>query len=143
MASPAGKLPPARAASPSVTDPLLAAQLDTMASGADLDSRPDMHDDVNPDEPGLSLPEGWELTHELLVYGYPAGAIIPIGLYQAERNSRPTLVRRIGTVVMPPSRIATFVIPSEPFDLLRVHTDTTTLAYCLGVPVVRTCGLLV
>ncbi|MFF4104057.1 hypothetical protein [Streptomyces sp. NPDC001903] len=140
MASPAGKLPPARAASPSATDPLLAAQLDIMASGADAGPRPpDVGD--GPNVPGMGLPEGWDTTHELLVYGYPAGTSVPIGLYQVENDSQPMPVGLIGTVVMPPSRIATFVIPPEHFDLLRSHTDTTTLAYCLSIPAVRTCGL--
>ncbi|WP_159061857.1 hypothetical protein [Streptomyces sp. WM6368] len=142
MASPPGKLPSARAASPSASDPLLSAQLDIMASGADAAPRPDVGDNVGLNEPGLVLPGGWELTHELLVYGYPAGESIPIGLYQVENNSLPELVGRIGIVVMPPSQIATFVIPPEYFDLLREHTDRTTLAYCLGIPEVRTCGLV-
>ncbi|MER6314355.1 hypothetical protein ABT237_11360 [Streptomyces sp. NPDC001581] len=143
MASPAGKLPPARAASPSVTDPLAAAQLDMMASGAMGGASPSIRDDVALDEPGLSLLEGWEITHELLVYGYPAGASVPILLYRIENNSRPEPVARIGIVEMPPSRIAIFVIPPEYFDLLRRHTSQVTLAYCLSVPAVRTCGLLV
>ncbi|MDX2395272.1 MULTISPECIES: hypothetical protein [unclassified Streptomyces] len=104
--------------------------------------RPDTGDNGGLDEPGLVLPEGWEITHNLLVYGYLPGERVPIGLYQVENNSRPELVGELGTVIMPPSRIATFVIPTEYFDLLREHTDGTTLAYCLGIPGVRTCGLV-
>ncbi|MFD6874361.1 MULTISPECIES: hypothetical protein [unclassified Streptomyces] len=104
--------------------------------------RPDTGDSGGLDEPGLVLPEGWEITHNLLVYGYLAGESVPIGLYQVENNSRPELVGQLGTVIMPPSRIATFVIPAEYFDLLREHTDGATLAYCLGIPRVRTCGLV-
>ncbi|WP_158714812.1 hypothetical protein [Streptomyces erythrochromogenes] len=127
-------------------DPLLSAQLDTIYGGADGGPtprpRPDSGDDASLDEPGMVLPEGWEITHNLLVYGYPAGVTVPIGLYKVENNSRPKLVVRLGAVIMPPSRISTFVIPAEYFDILREHTDGSTLAYCLGIPEVRTCGVV-
>lgn len=157
MASPAGKLPPATTASPSESEdpllsatkkPLLSSQLDTMVGGADAGPRPtfrpapDTGDTAAPAEPGLFLPEGWETTRNLLVYGYLAGESVPIGLYRVMNNSRPELVRQLGTVIMPRSQIATFVIPEGYFDLLRNNTDGTTLAYCLGIPGVLTCGLL-
>ncbi|MFD4741380.1 hypothetical protein ACFWNQ_29025 [Streptomyces virginiae] len=89
-------------------------------------------------QPNASLREGWTRTRELLVYGYPAEANVPIGLYQVGADELANLVGEIGTVVMPPSRIATFAIPQKVLGLMTEDTDTAT-PHCLGVPMVRGC----
>ncbi|MGW3328033.1 hypothetical protein [Streptomyces virginiae] len=90
-------------------------------------------------EPNASLQEGWRLTGELLVYGYPAGASVPIGLYQVGTDKRDAnLVEEIGTVDMPPSRITTFAIPPEVLDLMAEDADSAR-PHCLGVPMVHGC----
>lgn len=48
----------------------------------------------------------------LLVIGLDEGQRVPIGLYQGNTTSGMTLVREVGTVVMPASRVAEFTPPA-------------------------------
>ena len=61
----------------------------------------------------------------LLVIGLDEGQRVPIGLYQGNTTSGMTLVREVGTVVMPASRVAEFTPPAD------LPTSTPGTDYCL------------
>ncbi|WP_329118883.1 hypothetical protein [Streptomyces sp. NBC_01353] len=75
----------------------------------------------------------WEEQPDLIVHGFPAGSRVPIGLYRIENFTEATLERTIGTVTMPPSRIAFFTVPGEVVRMLNMEA-TEKLDYCVAVP---------
>ena len=81
-------------------------------------------------EPGQT----WiDRPYELAVYGFEPGANVPIGLYQ---NADPgsdynmNLVKQIGTVTMPKSRVAVFSVPQE---LVEPYAGQFT--HCVAAPI--------
>ncbi|WP_314244902.1 hypothetical protein [Streptomyces sp. DSM 40907] len=83
--------------------------------------------------------EGWEHSREMAVYGYLAGARVPIGLYRIDENLVAVLERQIGHVVMPPSRVAVFTIPEDVLRLVSVNPPADKATHCLSVPGVEDC----
>ncbi|MFF4551117.1 hypothetical protein [Streptomyces sp. NPDC001435] len=83
--------------------------------------------------------EGWEDSHEMAVYGYPAGARVPIGLYRVGENFVAVLERQVGQVVMPPSRVSVFTIPQDVFRLVSVEPPAGKDSHCLSVPEFKDC----
>lgn len=69
-------------------------------------------------------------SHRILVYGFPPGTRLPVGLYTVDPSSQnASLVRQIGTVVMPRSRTAVFTVP----DAVVEETGGRGV-YCVTVP---------
>ncbi|MEV6955564.1 hypothetical protein [Streptomyces sp. NPDC051183] len=72
-------------------------------------------------------------SHRILIYGFEPGARIPVGLYRTdsptEAGDRASLVRQIGTVVMPRSRSVVFTVPE---DIVREAAGQG--SYCVTVP---------
>lgn len=74
---------------------------------------------------GLDTPNG----RQLVAHGYPAGPV-PLGLYRKnESGEQGSLVREVGVVDVPPSRVGTWPWPSDLLDNLEPG------AYCLLPPV--------
>lgn len=90
-------------------------------------------------EQGATTPDGWEHSRQLVVYGYPAGAHVPIGLYRVGDDLHAVLEREAGRVVMPRSRIAVFTIPRDVFRLVRAEPAAGRESHCLSVPQVQDC----
>ncbi|MEU1710296.1 hypothetical protein ABZ478_33885 [Streptomyces sp. NPDC005706] len=88
---------------------------------------------------GAQLPEDWEHSRDLVVYGYPAGTRVPIGLYRVGQNLVAELDRQIGKVVMPPSRVAAFNMPEDVIRLVSVSSQTGNATHCLSVPELNDC----
>lgn len=88
---------------------------------------------------GGQLPEDWENSRELVVYGYPAGTRVPIGLYRVGQNLVAGLEQQIGEVVMPPSRVAVFDMPEDVFRLVSGNSQPANATYCLSVPEFNDC----
>ncbi|WP_331724764.1 hypothetical protein [Streptomyces canus] len=67
-----------------------------------------------------------ENKRRLVIYGFKQGDTIPIGLYQlaGEASDQATLVRQLGSVVMPRSRTAVFAVPQS----------AAGNTYCITVP---------
>lgn len=83
---------------------------------------------------GAKLLEGWEHSREMAVYGHPAGARVPIGLYRVGENLVAVLERQIGQVVMPRSQVAVFTVPEDVFHLVSVNPSADRATHCLSVP---------
>ncbi|WP_199896499.1 hypothetical protein [Streptomyces niger] len=64
----------------------------------------------------------------LVVYGFGRGERVPVGLYAVDQSLDAVLVRQIGTVVMPASRVVVFTVPH---DVLALRPKTK---YCVTVP---------
>lgn len=68
-----------------------------------------------------------QLGHRLVIFGFQRDQQVPVGLYRRTSPGRPfVLVRRIGAVTMPRSRIAVFTIPRT--------VTVTGERYCVTVP---------
>ncbi|MFF5703667.1 hypothetical protein ACFY7H_14325 [Streptomyces sp. NPDC012794] len=81
-----------------------------------------------PDRPDrMRVDEG---SHRILVHGFEPGTRLPVGLYAADASSNSaSLVRQIGTVVMPRSRTAVFTVPAAVVEETRGKG-----VYCVTVP---------
>ncbi|MFF4648226.1 hypothetical protein [Streptomyces sp. NPDC001389] len=92
---------------------------------------------------GATTVEGWERNHRIAVYGYPAGAGVPIGLYRLEdrEDGRTVAVlqREVGRVVMPRHRVAVFTVPLEVFHTVSVEPTGDENPACLSVAGLATC----
>jgi hypothetical protein len=78
--------------------------------------------------PGTPAQE-WILgqKHQLVISGFPEGQKVPVGLYHRTGDGQPfRLMRKIGTVTMPRSRIAVFTVPKT----VTVTGDR----YCVTAP---------
>ncbi|MFD4139206.1 hypothetical protein [Streptomyces sp. NPDC058572] len=70
-------------------------------------------------------------SHRILIYGFQPGMRVPVGLYKADSQSdRASLVRQIGTVVMPRSRTVVFTVPSAVVNEAGGQEGS----YCVTVP---------
>ena len=69
-------------------------------------------------------------ARRLVIYGYPAGMSVPIGLYRRDErfSEQATLVDTLATVDMPPSRVAELALEKR----LRGHDEGF---YCVAPPV--------
>lgn len=91
-------------------------------------------------EEGVGASEAEWKRHQIAVYGYPPGTRVPIGLYRVANHvdeggpDQAVLMRPVGEVVMPESRIAVFTIPQDVFRLLSVEPEWGEDYYCLDVP---------
>lgn len=91
---------------------------------------------------GAETVEGWERGHRLAVFGYPAGTRVPIGIYRltrTEASARAVLVRKVGQVVMPRSRLAVLSIPQDVFRLVAEAPPKEEVSHCLSVPGIARC----
>lgn len=92
---------------------------------------------------GAATDAEWERSHRIAVYGYPAGAHVPIGLYRVRRDQEgrehAALQRRVGAVVMPAFRVAAFTLPEEVFRVVGVEKTEGTAYHCLAVPGATDC----
>ncbi|MFH7595760.1 hypothetical protein WDV06_11745 [Streptomyces racemochromogenes] len=92
---------------------------------------------------GAAATEGWEHNHRIAVYGYPAGARVPIGLYLSkgqEADRTMVLRREVGRVVMPRHQVAIFTVPPDVFRAVNAEPagDGNGDA-CLSVADLATC----
>ncbi|MFF4263599.1 hypothetical protein [Streptomyces virginiae] len=91
---------------------------------------------------GAETVEGWERGHRLAVFGFPAGARVPIGIYRltrTEASARAVLVRKVGQVVMPRTGLAVLTIPQDVFRLVTEAPPQEEASYCLSVPGIDRC----
>ncbi|MFD3939897.1 hypothetical protein ACFWSF_34135 [Streptomyces sp. NPDC058611] len=69
-------------------------------------------------------------SHRILVYGFQPGTRLPVGLYAiAPSSDKASLVRQIGTVLMPRSKTAVFTVPDAVVEETRGRGR-----YCVTVP---------
>ncbi|MFD8857263.1 hypothetical protein [Streptomyces vinaceus] len=93
-------------------------------------------------QPGAATEDGWERSRRVALYGYPAGAHVPVGLYRVKASPEgpnAVLERQVGEVVMPASRVAGFTIPQDVFRSVSAVAPEGKDTYCLSVPVVDQC----
>ncbi|GHE42529.1 hypothetical protein [Streptomyces vinaceus] len=92
---------------------------------------------------GAATEPNWEHSHRIAVYGYLAGTHVPIGLYRVhagqEVGGHAVLERRVGEVVVPASRIATFTVPGELLSSIGAAPPTGQDYTCLSVPDAKEC----
>ncbi|NXY94150.1 hypothetical protein HYE82_07025 [Streptomyces sp. BR123] len=92
---------------------------------------------------GASTVEGWERNHRIAVYGYPAGARVPIGLYrpedQEDGRTVAVLQTEVGRVVMPRHRVAIFTIPPDVFRTVSAEPAGDGNPACLSVADLANC----
>ncbi|KIF07582.1 hypothetical protein PL81_01105 [Streptomyces sp. RSD-27] len=91
---------------------------------------------------GAATMEGWERNHRIAVYGYPAGARVPIGLYlpkDGEAGGTMVLQRQVGRVVMPRHQVAVFTVPPEVFRTVSTEPAADGDRPCLSVADLATC----
>ncbi|MDX3532994.1 hypothetical protein PV721_01110 [Streptomyces sp. MB09-01] len=92
---------------------------------------------------GAAAVEGWERNHQLAVYGYPAGARVPIGLYRPEDRADgrvAVLQREVGRVVMPRHRVAIFTVPPDVFRTISAEPADDENPACLSVADLASCA---
>ncbi|MGW5348361.1 hypothetical protein [Streptomyces sp. NPDC004050] len=87
---------------------------------------------------GAATMEGWERNHRIAVYGYPAGARVPIGLY-SESGVVATLQREVGRVVMPRHQVAIFTVPPDVFRTVDAEPAGDENPACLSVAELAAC----
>lgn len=119
-----GFVPPSRA-----RDSIVAAGRITTAAAQGRTSASYQQRAVLPGIPGQDWIPG-QHRHRLVIFGFPQGQQVPVGLYRKARRGQNLvllLVRRIGAVTMPRSRIAVFTLP-------RKVTETGE-QYCASAPV--------
>ncbi|MFD5617587.1 hypothetical protein [Streptomyces yangpuensis] len=92
---------------------------------------------------GAATLEAWERNHRIAVYGYPAGAHVPIGLYRpanrADGRVVAVLQREVGRVVMPPHRVAVFTVPPDVYRTVSVEPTGDEDPPCLSVGDLASC----
>ncbi|MEW1638170.1 hypothetical protein AB0469_29435 [Streptomyces sp. NPDC093801] len=91
---------------------------------------------------GAATMQGWERNHRIAVYGYPAGARVPIGLYHPkDREAGETMVlqRQVGRVVMPRHQVAVFTVPPDVFRTVSTDPAADGNRACLSVADLATC----
>ncbi|GAA4340084.1 hypothetical protein GCM10023086_75450 [Streptomyces venetus] len=88
---------------------------------------------------GAAALEGWERTRKMTLYGYPAGARVPVGLYRVTGFDHAVLERQVGQVTMPRARIAVFTIPQDVLRIVRTEHESGKDFYCLATPEVEGC----
>ncbi|MEU1519100.1 hypothetical protein ABZ490_44390 [Streptomyces sp. NPDC005811] len=78
-----------------------------------------------PNPPGEDWIHGQR--HRLVIFGFQQGEEVPVGLYRRTSQAHTfKLVRQIGTVTVPPSRIAVFTVPGT--------VTATGDQYCVSAP---------
>lgn len=70
-------------------------------------------------------------TPRLAIVGFEPGSRVPVGLYRLQSDGKAAgrLVRQIGLVTVPQSRVAVFDVPPDVLDEIRGDG-----VYCLTVP---------
>lgn len=121
---------------PARTAIALSGRLTLTASSGDVTSTYEVP--LHWDRGAMTL-DGWEHSHEMAVYGYPAGAHVPIGLYREGENRVAVLEHQVGQVVMPPSRVAVFTVPQDVFRLVSAKPSAGEDFHCLSVPQFEDC----
>ncbi|MER6488274.1 hypothetical protein ABT264_32580 [Streptomyces virginiae] len=92
---------------------------------------------------GAAAVEGWDRNHRIAVYGYPAGAGVPIGLYRPENRADGRVVavleREVGRVVMPAHRVAVFTVPPDVFRTISAEPADGEDPACLSAADLASC----
>ncbi|MFG2340514.1 hypothetical protein [Streptomyces yangpuensis] len=92
---------------------------------------------------GAATVEAWKRNHQIAVYGFPAGARVPIGLYRpadrADGRVVAVLQREVGRVVMPPHRVAVFTVPEDVYRTISVEPTGDEDPPCLSVGDLASC----
>ncbi|MFI9063706.1 hypothetical protein ACIGQE_17735 [Streptomyces sp. NPDC053429] len=92
---------------------------------------------------GAATAEDWERSRKVVVYGFPSGARVPVGLYRLvadqEGGERAVLVRRVGEVVMPGYRVGEFTVPQDVFRVVGAAPGQGGDAHCLSVAQLGEC----